>query len=96
MQLLTQIYTKTREILQALWKILVYSISGKPRTTTSCCDDRMKVIPGYWDPRQLCFIEEPEAVNLLELQVVRASRAGSYDSATAGEAVSAGGKAKKN
>jgi len=31
----------------------------------------MKIIPTYWDPRQLRFIEEPEAKDLLELQVVR-------------------------
>ena len=96
MLLLTQIYTRTREILQALWKILVSSISGKPRTTTSCCDDRMKVIPGYWDPRQLCFIEEPEAVNLLELQVVAASGSRSGGTATGDEAAAAGAKAKQS
>ena len=96
MQLLTQLYSKTRAILQALWEILVYSISGKKRRTTTSSSDAMRIIPGYWDPRQLCFIEEPEAVDLLELSVIRASRTGSYDGATAGEAAASGGKTKKN
>jgi hypothetical protein len=51
----------------------------------------MKIIPGYWDPRELRFIEEPEAVDLLELQVVRtlkdsdASAKGDEASAPAGK-----------
>ena len=54
----------------------------------------MNIIPGYWDPQQLCFIEEPEAINLLELQVVRASS--SCDSATADEAAGAAGTVTKS
>ena len=56
----------------------------------------MKVIPGYWDPQQLCFIEEPEAVNLLELQVVAASGSRSGGTATGDEAAAAGAKAKRS
>ena len=40
--------------------------------------DDMKIIPGYWDPRELRFIEEPE-VDILKLEVCaqRASGAAS-------------------
>ena len=30
------------------------------RTEPELGVDDMQIIPGYWDPRNLCFIEEPE------------------------------------
>ena len=55
----------------------------------------MKIIPGYWDPRQLRFIEEPEAVDLLELQVVRTLKV-SGASEQGDEAEAAAGKSKQS
>ena len=75
---------------------------GKKLTTTKPCKqglfppcEHMKIIPGYWDPRQLRFIEEPEAVDLLELQVVRTLKV-SGASEQGDEAEAAAGKSKQS
>jgi hypothetical protein len=47
----------------------------------------MNIIPGYWDPKELRFIEEPEALDILRLRVVNASNGeSSRDDAAAGTA----------
>jgi|AP95_1055475.scaffolds.fasta_scaffold10014_6 hypothetical protein len=50
--------------------------------------DDMKIIPGYWDPRELRFIEEPE-VDILKLEVCaqRASGAASGGEGTVSKRV---------
>jgi hypothetical protein len=37
--------------------------------------DDMQIIPGYWDPRNLCFIEEPELDQLDFCSLDKVSRA---------------------
>ena len=94
-------------ILQFLWetaRLLKRSILGEPTTTTNCSDgiksssDPMQIIPGYWDPRQLRFIEWAEpgekafSVDRLELSTVGGSRAtgGGVGDARPGTATSCG------
>ena len=48
----------------------------------------MNIIPGYWDPREMRFIEEPEAVEILRLQVVAVPSDGSCSDAEAADIAS--------
>jgi hypothetical protein len=38
------------------------------RTAPELGVDDMQIIPGYWDPRNLCFIEEPEELEIDQLE----------------------------
>ena len=61
------------------------SILGTSRSSTTAGSDKMEIIAGYWDPRNLCFIEESE-LDQLELCSVgadaRAARRRSLDEAS--------------
>ena len=78
------------------------SILGTFRSsTTADCKDKMDLVHGYWDPQNLCFIEESEG-DLLELcsggaDEVRAARRRSLDdkSASIPETAGVSGKTKK-
>ena len=70
------------------------------RTAPELGVDDMQIIPGYWDPRNLCFIEEPELNQLEFCSLGKVSRAKqksdvSCASASVSETSDAFGKTKK-
>ena len=90
---------KAKALLWALVQVLRRlgrSILGTSRNSTTAGSD-MDIIPGYWDPRNLCFIEESES-DQLELCSVGAAELtrSSSDAACAStpESAVASGKTK--
>ena len=82
---------KAKELLALLLeavRMLGRSILGTSRSSTTACSEprnKMEIVAGYWDPRNLCFIEE-SALDQLELCSVgadaRAARRRSLDEAS--------------
>ena len=60
-------------LLESL-QLLTRSILGTSRRTITQTCDRMILIPGYWDPQAVCFIEDPEGIDELELCTLGAAR----------------------